>query len=276
MEYKEYNAPKTKNEQILLPKILRASRVTGRMDGNNHASTLHAHNFTELFFVKSGKCLFSMDGQLYHIEQGDVLIIRPKHEHGELPDKNSDVDLYILAVNEIRINVNKENFIQHRQNSFETTSFYFESIFEELKNGDRNSGICAQNLTENLFIHLIRKLSWTKDSEEYPTSGTLEETKQYIDKYFYKKISIAKLASTIFISPEHYIRLFKKLTGSTPLQYLNRKRLEESLAALSYTDKTIGSIAIDIGFSDVNNYIRKFKQIYGITPQQFRKQTELK
>ena len=70
----------------------------------------------------------------------------------------------------------------------------------------------------------------------------------------------------------HFIRNFQKQLGSSPLQYINRYRIEISKEALKYTNKSINAICIDIGFSDVNNYIRKFKEFNGLTPLEYRKQ----
>ncbi|KRG12806.1 hypothetical protein ACA29_10365 [Lederbergia galactosidilytica] len=67
------------------------------------------------------------------------------------------------------------------------------------------------------------------------------------------------------------MRYFKKHTGETILQHLNRLRMEQTKYLLKTSDLQIKVIAIRVGYSDVSSFIRKFKQQEKMTPGEFRK-----
>ena len=85
-------------------------------------------------------------------------------------------------------------------------------------------------------------------------------------------IAIKDLASEACLSPEHFIRLFKNSIGTTPMQYITRKRIEKSQHLLFTTDMSIKNIAFTLGFTDCSYFVRVFKHTLGMTPQEYRKQ----
>ena len=64
---------------------------------------------------------------------------------------------------------------------------------------------------------------------------------------------------------------FVRASGTTPLQYQLRLRIAEAVILLRSTDKTLGEIAVETGFSDTNYFGRQFKRITGSSPGEYRK-----
>ena len=73
------------------------------------------------------------------------------------------------------------------------------------------------------------------------------------------------------LSPFHFLRLFSKVTGVTPHQYLVRTRLRRAARLLSKEDLPITEVALDCGFADLSNFVRTFKRVAGMSPGKFRK-----
>ena len=71
-------------------------------------------------------------------------------------------------------------------------------------------------------------------------------------------------------SPYHFIRVFKRITGFTPYEYLSKHRINRSKILLTTTGHTVGEIAVQIGFPNANSYIRTFRKFEGKTPMQYR------
>lgn len=95
----------------------------------------------------------------------------------------------------------------------------------------------------------------------------------YIRKNIDTDISLENLATHCCISKDHLIRLFKKETLATPLQYINLKKTEKAQLLLISTDASIKYIAQSLSFSNQSNFNRIFKQITGRTPVEYRKNT---
>lgn len=72
------------------------------------------------------------------------------------------------------------------------------------------------------------------------------------------------------ISPFHFLRLFSKVLGVTPHQYLVRSRLRHAARLLSDEDIAITDIAYDVGFGDLSNFVRTFHRAAGLSPGAFR------
>lgn len=83
-------------------------------------------------------------------------------------------------------------------------------------------------------------------------------------------LSLKALAKFNNISAGHFSSLFKKETGVTLTDYVNRRRVEYSKDFLLVGDLKIKEIAEMCGFRDDNYYIRLFKKYEGITPKKFR------
>ncbi|MPN50250.1 HTH-type transcriptional regulator CdhR [bioreactor metagenome] len=92
-----------------------------------------------------------------------------------------------------------------------------------------------------------------------------------IEREFTGRITLAELARSAHVSPNHLLRLFKTATGSTPGDYLLRVRLGHAAKLLRQSALSIGEIAEASGFPDSNYFSRKFRAHYGQSPRVYRK-----
>ena len=82
--------------------------------------------------------------------------------------------------------------------------------------------------------------------------------------------SLASLAKRAGLSPYHFLRVFERLTGLTPHQYILRARLREAAVRLASNAKIV-DVALDSGFGDVSNFNRAFRREFGMSPRAYRK-----
>lgn len=83
-------------------------------------------------------------------------------------------------------------------------------------------------------------------------------------------LSLKKEANTLNVNPSYLSTLFKKETGYTLTEYVNRKRIEHAIFLLNSTDMQIQTIATHCGITDVNYFSKLFKKIIGKTPKEYR------
>ena len=91
-----------------------------------------------------------------------------------------------------------------------------------------------------------------------------------IERELSADLAISELAREPGLSPFHFLRQFKALTGLTPHQYVRRARLRTAAAALLNSRENILDIALDAGFGDVSNFNRAFSAEFGVSPRAFR------
>ena len=73
------------------------------------------------------------------------------------------------------------------------------------------------------------------------------------------------------LSPFHFLRLFARVLGVTPHQYLVRTRLRRAAKLLSQETIPITAVALDVGFADLSNFVRTFRRAAGVSPRGFRR-----
>jgi AraC family transcriptional regulator len=84
-------------------------------------------------------------------------------------------------------------------------------------------------------------------------------------------LALADLAARVDLSPFHFLRVFRRVTGTTPHQYLIGARLRLAARMLAHTDRLVTAIAYDAGFDDLSNFIRTFRRAFGCSPRAFRR-----
>ncbi len=85
-----------------------------------------------------------------------------------------------------------------------------------------------------------------------------------------REISVREIATALYISEAHLIRVFKKETGRTPHQYILECRLRAGADLLRSGQLTVKEIAREVGFYSASQFISIFRRKYGCTPVQFR------
>lgn len=83
-------------------------------------------------------------------------------------------------------------------------------------------------------------------------------------------LSLKAQAVELNVNASYLSTLFKKETGSTLTEYVNRKRIEHAILLLNTSDMQIQMIAQYCGIPDVNYFTKTFKKIIGKTPKEYR------
>jgi len=92
----------------------------------------------------------------------------------------------------------------------------------------------------------------------------------YIQKNIDKTISLNELASLSYISPNHLTRIFKQQLGETPLQYINKHKIQKAQLLLVTTNFMVKDIAYSLSFNNLSYFTRLFMNRVGVTPQCYR------
>ena len=83
-------------------------------------------------------------------------------------------------------------------------------------------------------------------------------------------LTLRRLAREVGLSPFHFLRLFERVTGATPHQYVMRTRLRTAATRLVTAEAKIVDVALDAGFNDVSTFNRAFRSEFGVSPRVYR------
>lgn len=98
----------------------------------------------------------------------------------------------------------------------------------------------------------------------------LQDVKKYIDAHFLDPASIEILSKTFGVNEFKLKHGFKVLFDTSPMRYLQYKRLAYSLCLLRDTDRTIKKIADEIGYAHAANFTTAFTKTFGNSPLHYR------
>ena len=99
---------------------------------------------------------------------------------------------------------------------------------------------------------------------------TIESARNYILSHFKENISLQQLALHCFVSPFHFSRIFKTITGESPHQYLSSVRLTHAKVLLAETNAPVSDIAYECGFNSPEHFVTAFKKYHKINPSALR------
>ena len=166
-----------------------------------------------------------------------------------------------------------------------------ESIIRE-DNGIYSSGGAYSFL--NLLVHLIEKYAgretaiWCSKMFEIEFDRSdqnqfaifngqkshfdepVKKAQLYIENNFGEKISVEELANMFAISRRNFVRRFKKATANTPLEYIQRVKIEAAKKNLESTTDNVGEVMIKVGYIDTKAFRNTFKKFTGLSPIEYR------
>lgn len=95
---------------------------------------------------------------------------------------------------------------------------------------------------------------------------------EYIDCNYMENKTAAALGTELGISQGYLSQLVKKETGKTYSELIQQKKLEKAKELLKYSEKTVGQIAEETGYSDYYYFTKIFKRLTNLSPTEYRKQ----
>ena len=137
--------------------------------------------------------------------------------------------------------------------------------------------IVMRALVEQVLVHILRSYSTPRLSEDLELSRVglidrrIRRSVELMHTQLDQDLSLKALAAASYLSPFHFARLFKKLTGATPHNYLAGIRATRAQLLLAETDLSISEIGTRVGYLSGSHFTKAFRLATGATPREFRK-----
>lgn len=145
-------------------------------------------------------------------------------------------------------------------------------LISKIGENDILSAALLSSRMHDLFCMLIADS--IKTEQEKSRGRYSEYVERVIDRIhndYSRVITIDNIISDIPISKFHFIRVFKRIMGTTPYNYLTNYRINSAKFFLRTTDMPVAEVADKCGFSDTSNFIVQFKKHTGQSPLRYRR-----
>ncbi|TLV00695.1 GlxA family transcriptional regulator [Dyadobacter luticola] len=100
--------------------------------------------------------------------------------------------------------------------------------------------------------------------------GLVNMAQQKIEKEYQEGSTIETLIQDIPASRRNVVRRFKQAIGVTPIEYLQRTRIEAAKKMLAQTDQSVLEVMLNSGYNDLKSFRQLFKKSTGVTPKEYR------
>src|SRR5689334_11649044 len=97
----------------------------------------------------------------------------------------------------------------------------------------------------------------------------VRQSKSFMEKYLSEKIELEKIASTAFMSRFHYTRIFKRVYGLSPRQYLRDLRINKGKVLLKQ-GLNIAQVCFEVGYDSLPTFSNVFKKATGYSPKEYQ------
>lgn len=231
--------------------------------------SMHTHDCYELYCFLKGDVKYFVEGTIYDLKPGDLLIMKKSEAHSLLVNSNSPYERILVFFNEESIIGNDNKLLSfidrkplgknNRYRAVDLKKFDYMYLLEKMCKLKDKSKISAY------LTVLINELSSIKRSDGRYTDNTAEII-AYINQHITENLSLDNICEHFFISKTHLIRKFKALTGTTVWDYIVTKRLVQARLLLQKGEKPT-DVFLKCGFNDYCSFFKAYKQKFGVSPK---------
>ena len=135
------------------------------------------------------------------------------------------------------------------------------------------SSLRCEELVLGVIERVIAAMTGDRRTAAAPTgreTRRVVEAIRLVESDAGRPLELKEMAAVAGMSKYHFLRVFRRLTGVTPHQYLIGARLRRAALALTSSRRPVIAIALDSGFGDLSTFNKTFRATFGLTPTQYR------
>lgn len=253
-------------------------------------------------YVAEGTERYTLNDQSYHVSAGNYLLCNStKQGHVEIESRKKVKGICINIIPELIQEAvaslqRPDTFFPDAElglyfstpyfleNQFDASSTQVGKLLQYIEDAAGNNKTDPSNLSIEFFYSLSEKiiadqlpvfkqlqsLPGVKAVTKKELYKRISKGREFIDNTFLSPITIELVAKEACMSEYHFFRLFKKMMGVSPHQYILRKRLELG-KELMQQQLPVSNVAIECGFTDIFSFSKSFKSYFGYSPSSLLK-----
>ena len=243
--------------------------------------SIHSHDYYEFYF-------FLIEGEQYPLKYGDMVLIPPGIKHmamvhgNEIPYRRFVFWISVEYCNQLmevsssygylmqNVLVKKTYIFHNDLITFNTIQYRIFQLIEEIKSErfgkEAKVSLCVNDLVLQLNRIVYEQQNPKSEKEE---QNLYQNIIYYIDDHLDEELSLEQLAGQFFVSKYHIAHIFKEQMGLSVHQYILKKRMQASKAAI-LGETSITDVYTMFGFKDYSSFYRAFKKEFGVSPKEYK------
>jgi AraC-like DNA-binding protein len=238
-----------------------------------------------LLAVLAGEVVYEVEGRSVRLDAPRFILFEPNAsvivtaQHAELIFLTFSAALVMQHADTMHLLVPKSTVaFKHGQfDADQKLGGLFADFVNELTDEQPGKEIVMRALVEQLLVHVLRNYSQPRRSDELELSRAglvdrrIRRSVELMHSQLDQELTLRALAAASYLSPFHFARLFKKLTGATPHNYLAGIRAARAQLLLAETELSVTEVGARVGYLSASHFTKAFRLATGTTPREFRK-----
>lgn len=236
-----------------------------------------------VLFILSGQLNFQSETRRGKLAKGDALLIGPSRQLNATGKELESV-LLALAPSFLLDCAMRMRLVGPQANvtfaseivTDKKLADFVRTLASEMTDEDAGREMMLASLTEQITVHLLRNHASMRRSDELELSRVglidrrIRRAVELMHAQLDRELSLKEIADASHLSPFHFSRLFKKLTGASPHAYLAQLRAKRAQQLLAETDYSVSEISARVGYATASHFTKAFRQATGLSPRAFR------
>ena len=240
---------------------------------------VHFHNKHEMYFLEKGSVRYFVGNEIFLLNEGNMIFI-PKNVFHKTDSSECDTqverllfsfddNLIIPEWRKYLAEMDKDRLVTFDSSSIPHIKDVFSRMELESKRNDADTQKLQHLYFNELLILISRHRIRNSKSILNESYKIIENAAKYISENACNDIDLNHLAEKFSMSPGHFSKQFKRITGVGVNEYINICRITMAEKLLSQTNMSITAIALNCGFNDSNYFAAVFKKLKGTTPKKY-------
>lgn len=251
----------------------------------DYTGVYKSYNYFRFCTILSGRKKVSIgNGTEFTYNKDNYLLLPPETKVHMDIDTHTTAMVFELSDTLIEKVINKTRFLNDFDDEIDLKKGYFLGNTETdiskdilaISDASDSENTCATDDNNRFLIDLYaqrlvfnmmkNRISRSLLSGIY--SHPISKAVRFINENIYESINLELLATDLGMSKSNFTHTFKKLIGSTPIEYIKERKMEIALEQLKNSNVT--DVAFNLGYSNISYFIKLFKEKYHITPKQYQ------
>ena len=249
---------------------------------------VHHHDFYEVYFFLNGQVEYWVEGRIYRLEPGDLLLINPMELHRPIVGKSGLYERIVLWVDRAwleKFSDESASLTQCFDGALSThtnllrpsagqrasvRSRLSELVQESYGDGGYAGTQYATGVLLQFMAELNRMALHTGGQEPAPNEPEtlVSRVLAYVSAHYSEELSLEALAQMFYVSKYHLSHEFSRAVGVGVYRYVMLKRLQMARQMLA-EGMAPGEVCTACGFRDYTNFYRAFRTEYGAGPREY-------
>lgn len=252
----------------------------------------HLHIFHEMMLLLSPEADHLLDGKSFHLNIGDLVLLRPYSFHKSIYPKGTPSKRLIIQFMYPEDHFGKQAVFEELLNPFQSEIPIFRFPTEQKKQlyhqlneiflcthqesyGNTGTDEFVIHCKFIDFLNTLKQLAphntYKNNSTASPTVQKMYEISYYIHNHFHEDLTLEAISREFSLSPCYLSREFKAVTQFTLTNYIQITRIKNAQLQLTRSDKKITEISQDCGFNSFSQFNRTFQRFSQMCPRDYRK-----